>query len=189
LDDSKTFELLGKGETQGVFQFESEGMRKILKEAQPASISDIIALNSLYRPGPMEYIPQFIARKHGREVIEYPDPCFEDILKETYGIIVYQEQLMLIVQKITGCSPGKADLFRRDIRKRKSEIQEMQKKWFIDAAGVNGFSEQDADRIFNLLILGENWSFNKSHATAYALLAYQCAYLKANFPEEFENAI
>jgi DNA polymerase-3 subunit alpha len=183
-----TFKMLGEGRSFGVFQFESEGMQKVLKDAQPATIEELIALNALYRPGPMEYIPQFIASKWGRQAIEYPDPCLEEVLKETYGVIVYQEQVMQVAQIIAGYSLGQADLLRRAMGKKKMEVMVKEKEKFIAGAVQRGFQQKDADRIFEILIPFAGYGFNKSHAAAYSVLAYQTAYLKANFPAEFMAA-
>ncbi|MHB9293467.1 putative DNA polymerase III subunit alpha [Hollandina sp. SP2] len=186
--DGATYKMLGEGKSSGVFQFESGGMQKILKQAQPNKIEDLIALNALYRPGPMDYIPQFIESKWGRKAIEYPDPCLEDILKETYGVIVYQEQVMQVAQRIAGYSLGQADILRRAMGKKKKEVMVKEKEKFIAGAKANGFKGKDADRIFEILIPFAGYGFNKSHAAAYSVVAYHTAYLKANFPEEFMAA-
>ncbi|MDR3115383.1 MAG: DNA polymerase III subunit alpha [Treponema sp.] len=186
--DEATYKMLGEGKSSGVFQFESAGMQKILKQAQPNKIEDLIALNALYRPGPMDYIPQFIESKWGRKTIEYPDPCLEDILKETYGVIVYQEQVMQVAQRIAGYTLGQADILRRAMGKKKKEVMVKEKEKFIAGATAKGFKEKDADRIFEILIPFAGYGFNKSHAAAYSVVAYQTAYLKANFPEEFMAA-
>ncbi|AEF84747.1 DNA polymerase III subunit alpha [Treponema primitia ZAS-2] len=187
-ESDAVFKMLGEGKSYGVFQFESEGMQKVLKDAQPTSIEDLIALNALYRPGPMDNIPQFIASKHGRQAIVYPDPSLEGILKETYGVIVYQEQVMQVAQIIAGYSLGQADILRRAMGKKKREILDKEKVPFIAGALKRGFKEADADRIFEILAPFAGYGFNKSHAAAYAVLAYQTAYLKANFPVEFMAA-
>jgi DNA polymerase-3 subunit alpha len=187
-DDEATFKMLGEGKSFGVFQFESEGMQKILKRAQPKTINDLIALNSLYRPGPMDHIPQFINAKNGKQEITYPDPCLEDILKETYGLIVYQEQVMRIIQRIAGYSLGEADLLRRDMGKRNNEILEKEKTYFLASAIKQGFPEDKAAEIYDMLVPFAGYGFNKSHAAAYSIVAYQTAYLKANFPAEFMAA-
>ncbi|MDR1956944.1 MAG: DNA polymerase III subunit alpha [Treponema sp.] len=186
--DEATYRMLGEGKSSGIFQFESGGMQKILKQAQPNKIEDLIALNALYRPGPMDYIPQFIESKWGRRAIEYPDPCLEDILKETYGVIVYQEQVMQVAQRIAGYSLGQADILRRAMGKKKKEVMVKEKEKFIAGARAKGFKEKDADRIFEILIPFAGYGFNKSHAAAYSVVAYHTAYLKANFPEEFMAA-
>ncbi|MDR0568982.1 MAG: DNA polymerase III subunit alpha [Spirochaetaceae bacterium] len=186
--DDATFKMLGKGNSAGVFQFESPGMQKILKQAQPSKIEDLIALNALYRPGPMDYIPQFIDSKWGKQAVEYPDPCLEAILKETYGVIVYQEQVMQVAQKIAGYSLGQADILRRAMGKKKKEAMIKEKEKFIAGAEQRGFTKKDADRIFEILIPFAGYGFNKSHAAAYSVVAYQTAYLKANFPAEFMAA-
>ncbi|MDR2783915.1 MAG: DNA polymerase III subunit alpha, partial [Treponema sp.] len=187
-DDEATFKMLGEGRSSGIFQFESQGMQNVLRQAKPTSIEDLIALNALYRPGPMDYIPQFIESKWGRQPIVYPDLCLEDILKETYGVIVYQEQVMQVAQRIAGYSLGQADMLRRAMGKKKREIIDKEKAPFIAGAVKNGFKEADADRIYEILIPFANYGFNKSHAAAYSVLAYQTAYLKTNFSAEFMAA-
>jgi DNA polymerase-3 subunit alpha len=186
--DPVTYKMLGEGKSAGIFQFESGGMQNILRQTQPTKIEDLIALNALYRPGPMDYIPQFIESKWGRQKIAYPDPCLEDILKETYGVIVYQEQVMQVAQKIAGYSLGQADILRRAMGKKKVEAMVKEKEKFIAGAKNRNFKEKDADRIFEILIPFAGYGFNKSHATAYSIIAYQTAYLKANFPAEFMAA-
>jgi DNA polymerase-3 subunit alpha len=187
-EDEAAYKMLGEGKSTCIFQFESEGMQNILKQAKPNKLEDLIALNALYRPGPMDNIPQFIDSKWGRRTIEYPDPCLEDILKETYGVIVYQEQVMQVAQTIAGFSLGQADNLRRAMGKKKIEAMVKEKEKFIAGAVERGFTEQNADRIFEILIPFAGYGFNKSHAAAYSLLAYQTAYLKANFPAEFMAA-
>jgi len=186
--DPATYKLLGEGQSTCVFQFESSGMQSILKQAKPNKIEDLIALNALYRPGPMAYIPQFVDSKWGRRPIEYPDPCLEPILKETYGVIVYQEQVMQVAQIIGGYSLGQADLLRRAMGKKKADVMVKEKARFIEGAKKKGFSEADADRIFEILVPFAGYGFNKSHAAAYSVVAYRTAYLKANFPAEFMAA-
>jgi DNA polymerase-3 subunit alpha len=187
LDDTATFNMLGKGNCRGVFQFESEGIQMVLEEAQPDCIEDLMALNAMYIPGPIDNIPQFIDAKLGRRPIFYMDPCVEDILKETYGVIVYQEQVMQIVNKVAGYSLGQADVLRRAMGKRKQEILMKEKATFIAGAVNRGFNEADAGRIFEILVPFASYAFNKSHAAAYALVSYQTAYLKANFQDEFNK--
>ncbi|MDR2518729.1 MAG: DNA polymerase III subunit alpha, partial [Spirochaetaceae bacterium] len=186
--DGATYAMLGEGKSAGIFQFESGGMKKILKQAKPNKIEDLIALNALYRPGPMDNIHQFIESKWGRQAIVYPDPCLEDILKETYGVIVYQEQVMQVAQRIAGYSLGQADILRRAMGKKKQEVMIKEKERFISGALERGFSEEDAGRIFEILVPFAGYGFNKSHAAAYSVVAYQTAYLKANFPAEFMAA-
>lgn len=187
-EDEATYKLLGEGKSTCVFQFESQGMQNILKQAKPGKIEDLIALNALYRPGPMAYIPQFVESKWGRQPIEYPDPSLKDILEETYGVIVYQEQVMQVAQIIAGYSLGQADLLRRAMGKKKVEVMVKEKAKFIEGAKGRGFKEADADRIFEILIPFAGYGFNKSHAAAYSVVAYRTAYLKANFPAEFMAA-
>jgi len=183
--DPATYRMLGEGKSAAIFQFESQGMQNVLKRAKPDKIEDLIALNALYRPGPMENIDQFIASKFDPSKITYPDPCLKDILEETYGVIVYQEQVMQVAQRIAKYSLGQADLLRRAMSKKKEEYMIKEKVSFIDGAVKNGFSAEAADRIFEILVPFADYGFNKSHATAYSVLAYQTAYLKANFPAEF----
>ncbi len=187
-DDPATFELLGQGKSTCIFQFESQGMQEILKRARPESIPDLIALNALYRPGPMEFIDQFIAAKTGRKDIQYPLPELESILKETYGVIVYQEQVMEIARQVAGFSLGEADILRRAMGKKKADVMARQKVKFIRGAAANGYPGAQAEKIFELLVPFAGYGFNKSHAAAYSLLAYQTAYLKANYPAEFMAA-
>ncbi|AEF82175.1 DNA polymerase III subunit alpha [Leadbettera azotonutricia] len=187
-ESDAVFKMLGEGRSYGIFQFESEGMQKTLKDAKPASIKELTALNALYRPGPMEYIQQFIAAKWGRTPIVYPDPSLESILKETYGVIVYQEQVMKVAQIIAGYTLGQADILRKAMGKKKRDILDREKVPFIAGAVKQGFTEADADRIFEIMAPFAGYGFNKSHAAAYAVLAYQTAYLKANFPVEFMAA-
>jgi DNA polymerase-3 subunit alpha len=163
-------------------------MQKVLKKARPTSIEDLIALNALYRPGPMDNIDQFVDSKWGRQTIKYPDPSLEGILKETYGVIVYQEQVMQVAQTIAGYSLGQADILRRAMGKKKLDVMKEEKAKFIAGAKARGFAENDADRIFEILVPFAGYGFNKSHSAAYAILAYQTAYLKANFPAEFMAA-
>jgi DNA polymerase-3 subunit alpha len=187
-DDRTTFELLGEGKSSGVFQFESSGMQGILKQAKPGSIEDLIALNALYRPGPMQYIPQFIASKSGEQEIVYPDPSLEEVLKPTYGVIVYQEQVMQVAQIIGGFSLGKADILRRAMSKKKVAAMAKMKEEFREGALLKGHSKEHADEIFELLVPFAGYGFNKSHAAAYSVIAYKTAWLKANYPAEFMAA-
>jgi DNA polymerase-3 subunit alpha len=187
-DDEKTFELLGEGKSKCIFQFESSGMQGILRQAKPGCIEDLIALNALYRPGPMENIPQFIDAKWGRKPIRYPHPSLEKVLKETYGVIVYQEQVMEIVQIIAGFTLGQADILRRAMGKKKLKEMERLKKDFLKGAAEKGISAKEAEKIFTLLEPFAGYGFNKSHAAAYSVLAYKTAYLKANYPAEFMAA-
>lgn len=183
--DSATFKMLSEGKSAAVFQFESQGMQNILKRAKPDKMEDLIALNALYRPGPMAYIDQFIESKFDSSKIHYPDPCLEDILSETYGVIVYQEQVMQVAQRIAGYSLGQADLLRRAMGKKKPEVLAQEKIPFIEGAVKNNFSAEHAAEIFEILVPFAGYGFNKSHAAAYSVVAYQTAYLKANFPAEF----
>ncbi len=185
LEDPKTYALLGKGETVGVFQLESTGMRKAINDIKPDRFEDIIALVALYRPGPMANIPVYGARKQGLEKPDYLHPLLEPVLKETFGIIVYQEQVMQIAQILSGYSLGEADLLRRAMGKKIKEEMDKQRIRFVDGALKNGLTKEHADTIFDLLAKFADYGFNKSHAAAYALVAYHTAYMKANFPVEF----
>ena len=188
LDDSAPFDLLKKANTVAVFQLESRGMQSMLREAKPDRFEDIIALVALYRPGPMDLIPDFINRKHGRQKVEYPDPRIEPVLRETYGIMVYQEQVMQMAQTIGGYSLGGADLLRRAMGKKKPEEMAQHRKIFSEGAKLGGISEGKAHEIYDLMERFAGYGFNKSHAAAYALLAYQTAWLKAHYPAEFMAA-
>ncbi|MBI1384999.1 MAG: DNA polymerase III subunit alpha [Rhizobiales bacterium] len=185
LDDRASYELLARGDTAGVFQLESVGMRESLKRLKPDRFEDIIAMVSLYRPGPMENIPTYINRKHGLEAVEYPHPLLEPILGETYGVIIYQEQVMQIAQVLSGYSLGEADLLRRAMGKKIKEEMAQQRTRFVDGAVQRGVDKAKAGGIFDLVDKFAGYGFNKSHAAAYALLAYQTAYLKANHPVAF----
>ncbi len=185
LDDRKTYEMLSRGDTGGVFQLESTGMRDAVRRLRPDRIEDIIALVALYRPGPMENIPKYIAVKQGHEKPDYLHPTLEGILKETYGVIIYQEQVMQIAQVLSGYSLGSADLLRRAMGKKIKEEMEAQRKSFVDGAIANGVDAAKASQIFDLVDKFAGYGFNKSHAAAYAIVAYQTAWLKANHPVEF----
>jgi DNA polymerase-3 subunit alpha len=184
LDDRKTFEIFSSADTTGIFQFESRGMRDLLKRARPDRFEDIVALVALYRPGPMELIPEFVRRKHGGRV-DYPDPRVEPILKPTYGIMVYQEQVMQIAQVIGGYTLGGADLLRRAMGKKLPEEMAQHRSIFVDGAAKNKVPERRAHELFDLMEKFAGYGFNKSHAAAYALVAYQTAYFKANYCSAF----
>jgi DNA polymerase-3 subunit alpha len=188
LDDKKTFAMLAHGDSIGVFQIESSGMRSVLRQMKADKIEDIIALISLYRPGPMDNIPTYIKRKLGLEKISYPHPMLESVLKETYGVIVYQEQVMEIAKILAGYSLGTADLLRRAMGKKIKEEMDKQREIFVSGAVKNGVEEKEASEIFDLVDKFAGYGFNKSHAAAYALISYQTAYLKAHFLEEFLTA-
>ena len=188
LNDEKTFELLSSGETMGIFQLESSGMREVLKQMKPNKFEDIIALVALYRPGPMQNISTYNNRKHGLEEPDYLHPKIENILKETYGVIIYQEQVMQIAQVLSGFSAGKADILRKAMGKKKSAEMDRQKKDFIEGAVRNEISREQAIYIFQLVEKFAQYGFNKSHAAAYALIAYQTAYLKTHYPLSFFSA-
>ncbi|GMU89084.1 MAG: DNA-directed DNA polymerase [Chlorobiota bacterium] len=185
LDDQLTYDIFADGKTTGIFQFESVPMRKHLKRLKPQSIKDLAAMNALYRPGPMENIDDFIDRKYGRQQITYLHPKLEPILKETYGIIVYQEQVIRIANQLAGMSLAEADILRRAMGKKDVEAMAKQRKIFVDAATAHEINEKIAGEVFDLIDKFANYGFNKSHAVAYSYLAYQTAYLKAHFTEEF----
>lgn len=185
IDDKPTFQLLKTANTTAVFQLESRGMKDMLKQAMPDCFEDIIALVALYRPGPMDLIPDFCRRKHGKQRVEYPHPLTEPILKETYGIAVYQEQVMQIAQVVAGYTLGGADLLRRAMGKKKKEEMDAQRKIFTEGATKNNMTEKQASELFDLLEKFAGYGFNKSHAAAYALVAYQTAYLKTHYPAAF----
>ncbi|PSL81754.1 DNA polymerase III subunit alpha [Variovorax sp. WS11] len=185
LDDTPTYKLFAEGKTEAVFQFESRGMQGMLKDARPTRLEDLIALNALYRPGPMDLIPSFVARKHGREPVEYPHPLVEEMLSETYGIMVYQEQVMQTAQILGGYSLGGADLLRRAMGKKKAEEMAEHRLIFRAGAAKNGISEEKADEIFDLMEKFAGYGFNKSHAAAYSLLAYHTGWLKVHYTAEF----
>ena len=189
LDDPQTFALYQRGDTVGTFQFESVGMREYLKELKPSNIEDLIAMNALYRPGPMEFIPLYINRKHGRQKVEYPHPWLEEILRPTYGIMVYQEQIMQAAQIMAGFSLANADILRRAMGKKKMDEMERQKVFFMEGASKKGIGSDTAERIFDVMARFAEYGFNRSHSAAYSVVAYRTAYLKANYPAEYMAAV
>ena len=189
LDDVKTYQLFQRGETTGTFQFESVGMQKYLRQLKPDKFEDLIAMNALYRPGPMEYIPTFINRKHGREPIKYDLPEMEEILAETYGITVYQEQVMLLSQKLAGFSKGDADVLRKAMGKKQKAVLDKMKDKFIEGCKKNGHAPEICEKIWTDWEAFAQYAFNKSHSTCYSLVAYHTAYLKANYPAEYMAAV
>ncbi len=189
LDDAKTYQLYQRGEVTGTFQFESEGMQNYLRALKPDKFEDLIAMNALYRPGPMEYIPNFISRKHGREAIRYDLPVMEEFLKDTYGITVYQEQVMLLSQKLANFSKGDADVLRKAMGKKQKDVLDKMKDKFIGGCKKNGHDERIADKIWKDWEAFAQYAFNKSHSTCYSLVAYHTAYLKANYPAEYMAAV
>ncbi len=188
LDDAKVYKLFAQGLTESVFQFESRGMQAMLREARPTRLEDLIALNAMFRPGPMENIPSFCARKNGKETIEYPHPLLEKVLAETYGIMVYQEQVMQAAQEMGGYSLGGADLLRRAMGKKKAEEMAQQREIFRKGAAEKAIAQKTADEVFDLMEKFAGYGFNKSHAAAYSLLAYHTAWLKVHFTAEFYAA-
>ena len=189
LDDDKTYELFQKGETVGVFQYESPGMQKHMRSLKPTVFADLIAMNALYRPGPMEYIPSFIQRKHGTEDIEYDLPAMEEYLAETYGITVYQEQVMLLSQKLANFTKGEADVLRKAMGKKQISVLDKMKPKFVEQAASNGHDAEKLEKIWKDWEAFASYAFNKSHSTCYAWIAYQTAYLKAHYPAEYMASV
>ncbi|GEQ84547.1 DNA-directed DNA polymerase [Patiriisocius marinistellae] len=189
LDDVKTYELFQRGETVGIFQYESAGMQKYMKELKPTVFADLIAMNALYRPGPLEYIPSFIRRKNGEEEIEYDLPAMEEYLDETYGITVYQEQVMLLSQKLADFSKGDADVLRKAMGKKQKAVLDKMKPRFIENAVAKGHDAEKLEKIWKDWEAFASYAFNKSHSTCYAWIAYQTAYLKAHYPAEYMAAV
>lgn len=188
-NDSKTFALLSRGDTTGVFQLESDGMRKVLQQLKPTEFEDIVAVNALYRPGPMKNIPDYIAGKNGLKTVEYMHPDLEPILKNTYGVIVYQEQIMQIATKAAGFTLGEADLLRRAVGKKKREILMKEREHFVAGCLKQGYDEKSADALYDLIVRFADYGFPRSHAVAYSVIAYQLAFLKANYPIHFMAAL
>ncbi|MEL7535200.1 MAG: DNA polymerase III subunit alpha, partial [Bacteroidota bacterium] len=189
LDDQTTYELYQRGETNGTFQFESPGMQKHLRALKPDKFEDLIAMNALYRPGPMEYIPNFIARKHGKEQIAYDIPSMEEYLAETYGITVYQEQVMLLSQSLAGFTKGEADVLRKAMGKKKRDVLDEMKPKFIEQAKENGHPEDQLEKVWTDWEAFAAYAFNKSHSTCYSVVAYHTGYLKANYPAEYMASV
>ena len=189
LDDEETYKLFQRGETVGIFQYESAGMQKYMKELKPTIFADLIAMNALYRPGPLEYIPSFIRRKNGEEDIEYDLPAMEEYLQETYGITVYQEQVMLLSQKLADFSKGDADVLRKAMGKKQKAVLDKMKPRFIDNASKKGHDPEKLEKIWKDWEAFASYAFNKSHSTCYAWIAYQTAYLKAHYPAEYMAAV
>src|SRR6056297_4017686 len=187
--DEKTFELFSHGETTAIFQFESDGMKKHLRELKPNRFEDLVAMNALYRPGPMEYIPSYIKRKHGQEKIEYDLPEMEEFLQDTYGITVYQEQVMLLSQKLAGFTKGQADSLRKAMGKKIFSLLEELKPKFLDGGEAKGHPREVLEKIWKDWEAFASYAFNKSHSTCYAWIAYQTAYLKAHYPAEYMAAV
>ncbi|MEX2238459.1 MAG: DNA polymerase III subunit alpha [Dehalococcoidia bacterium] len=187
--DSETYRMLARGDTFGVFQLESAGMRRAVVELQPDSVGDLAALVALYRPGPMQHITEFCQRKHGQIAIEYPHADLAEILDETYGIIVYQDQVLLIAQKFAGYTLGEADIMRKAMGKKIKEVMAKEHDRFVDGAMKQGYSRADADSVFDLIEPFAGYAFNKAHSVCYGTIAYQTAYLKATYPEEYMTAV
>lgn len=189
LDDPKAFAMLGRGETFGVFQMEGRGMTQYLKELRPTTIGDIAAMVALYRPGPMSNIPHYVARKHGEEPVEYPHPLLEEVLQDTYGVLTYQDQVLQVLRRVAGYSLGQADIVRKAMGKKVRALMEKEQPRFVEGAKKNGVSETDALHVWELLEPFAGYGFNRAHACCYAMVAYQTAYLKANFPAEYMVAV
>ncbi|QQE81416.1 DNA polymerase III subunit alpha [Alicyclobacillus sp. SO9] len=187
--DKATFQMLGRGETEGCFQLESAGVRRVLRDLRPTRLEDLIAVISLYRPGPMENIPTFIKARHGRIPVSYPHPDLEQILKDTYGVIVYQEQIMQIAARMAGFSLGQADLLRRAVGKKKRDVLDAQRSAFVSGAVANGYDEETADQVYDLVVRFADYGYNRSHAAAYAVLSYRTAWLRANYLPDFLAAL
>ncbi|WP_085991705.1 DNA polymerase III subunit alpha [Oceanobacillus senegalensis] len=183
--DEKTYALLRRGNTNGIFQLESQGMKDVLTKLSPDTFEDIVAVNALYRPGPMDFIPVYIARKEGREEVHYPHPDLEPILNKTYGVLVYQEQIMQIAHQIAGFTLGEADILRRAVSKKKHEVMKEQKEAFVRGCLNNGYSQNVANEIFSWIVRFSNYGFPRSHAVAYSKISYQLSYIKAHFPANF----
>lgn len=191
MDDQATFDLLGRGQLEGIFQLESSGMRQVVRDLKPSNLEDISSILALYRPGPLDagLIPKFIDRKHGREKVEYQHPLLEPILKETYGTLTYQEQIMRMAQDLAGYSLGQADLLRRAMGKKKVSEMQKHREIFIDGSAKNGVKPKIAEALFEQMVMFAEYCFNKSHSTAYGYVTYQTAYLKANYPVEYMAAL
>lgn len=189
LDDEETYKLFQRGETVGIFQYESAGMQKYMKELVPSTFEDLIAMNALYRPGPLEYIPNFIARKHGREPVVYDLPAMKEYLEETYGINVYQEQIMLLSQKLAGFTKGQADMLRKGMGKKKKKLIDMLHPMFIEGGVERGHDKETLGKVWKDWEAFASYAFNKSHSTCYAFVAFQTAYLKAHYPAEFMASV
>ena len=188
INDARTFDLFSSGETMGIFQLESPGMRRYIKELRPTKFTDIAAMVALYRPGPMEHIPTFIRAKHGLESVHYPHPDLLPILEDTYGVIVYQDQVLFIVQRFAGYSLGRADIIRKAMGKKDAAVMKKERQNFIDGSKTKGYSENEAGAIFSLIEPFAGYAFNKAHSVSYARIAYETAYLKANYPIEYMAA-
>ncbi len=184
-DDEKTFKMISRGDTLGVFQLESDGLRNVLRKLKPTQFEDIIAVTALFRPGPMDNIQSFVDRKHGREAITYPHIDLKPILEKTYGVIVYQEQIMQIAAVMAGFSLGDADLLRKAVSKKKKDVLDEERQHFVGGAISKGYTEIVADSVYDLIVKFANYGFNRSHSVAYGTIAYQLAYLKANYPRHF----
>jgi DNA polymerase-3 subunit alpha len=187
--DDRTYEMLGNGETFGVFQLESAGMRRAIQQLRPESVSELAAMVALYRPGPMQHIPTFCRTKHGEEEISYPHPDLADVLDETYGVIVYQDQVLLIARQFAGYTLGEADIMRKAMGKKIAEKMRAERERFKRGAAEKGYTEEDDEKIFDLIEPFAGYAFNKAHAVCYGSIAYQTAYLKANYPAEYMTAV
>ena len=189
IDDEKTMELFQTGQTDDVFQFSSKGMQKFLRELHPTSFEDLVIMNSMYRPGPMDYIATLIRQKHSKKAVKYIIPCLEKYLHNTYGIIVYQEQLMMLSRLIANFNRSESDLLRKALGKRKMDVLSILRPKFIEGGMKNGHKKNALEKVWNEMERKGLYAFNKSHAVCYTWLAYQMAYLKANYPKEFKQVM
>jgi len=189
LSDKKTYELFQAGETTGVFQFESSGMKRYLRELKPTEFEDVVAMVALYRPGPMEWIDDYISGKHKRKKVSYLHPKLEPILGKTYGVAIYQEQVMEIAKSLAGFSMAEADVLRKAVGKKIPELLAKQREKFVDGGVKNGIAKEQVEKIFSFIEPFAGYGFNRSHAACYALISYQTAYLKAHWPAEFMAAL
>ena len=189
IDDVKTMELFQTGQTDDVFQFSSKGMQKFLQKLHPTCFEDLVILNCMYRPGPMEYIETLVRQKHSKKAVKYMIPCSEKYLQNTYGIIVYQEQLMMLSRLIANFNRGESDLLRKALGKRKTDVLPVLKPRFIEGGIKNGHKKNALEKVWSEMERKGIYAFNKSHAVCYTWLAYQIAYLKANYPEEFKHVM
>ena len=185
LDDKKTMEVFLNVDTEGIFQYESSGMKNFLSKLKPTTFNDLIAAVALFRPGPMQNIDTFIKRKEGKEKVVYPDDSLKDILSSTYGIMIYQEQIMQVLVKMGNYSFAEADNIRRAMSKKKHDVMEREREIFIERSVKNGYTKEKANEVYDLIIKFADYGFNKAHSVSYALIGYQMAYLKANYPVYF----
>lgn len=185
LDDKETMDIFKRVDTEGVFQYESSGMKNFIAKVKPDNFSDLVAIIALFRPGPMGNIDTFVKRKEGKEEVIYPDPSLEEILKDTYGIMIYQEQIMQVLVKMGNYTFAEADNIRRAMSKKKHDVMEHEREVFVSRSEKNGYTKEKAEEVYDLIIKFANYGFNKAHSVAYALIGYQMAWLKAHYPVYF----